>query len=90
LKNSSTASFLLGALTIKVLKSKRLKVVGGRLSNGFLDFGASVVSSSSSSFFAFGFGASFAFGASFFFSSFFATTPLEKGGNYYTAKTAGP
>jgi hypothetical protein len=67
LKNSATASFLFGALVIKVLKSKKLNLVGGRLSNGFFDF----YSASSSTSFFFGFGSSFFFGASFFFSSFF-------------------
>jgi len=62
-------------LTIKVLKSKKLKLVGGKRSKGFL--GGPVTTSSSffsflgSSFF---FGASFFFGSSFFLASFLRAT----------------
>lgn len=56
------ASFLLGALTIKVLKSKRLNLVSGNKSKGFfyLAMSSSAVGSSFSSFF-----------VSFFFNFFF-------------------
>jgi len=71
---------------IKVLKSKKLKVEAGRLSNGFFAF-FSVTSSSSSSSFFFGasfFGASCFFGASYFLGASLAgfEAPLYTAYNY--------
>lgn len=93
-QNSATASCLSGALVIKVLKSKKLKVDGGRLSNGFLAFYSVTSSSPSSSFFfASFFGASTFFGASYFFGASLTATlasPEVKAVNYYYAKTGAP
>jgi hypothetical protein len=74
------------ALTIKVLKSKKLKLVAGKLSNGFF---AAFGSSSTTSFFSAFFGASF-FGSAFFFGSSFFLSVDYNPCNAYAANTGAP